>query len=99
MESSTLISLGALLVAVLGLIFSGRKDTRTDAATTAIIQTKLDTLIGGVDEIRVETRTLRSEISSHGERLAALEARSKSNTHRLDTLEGKQKKKQEETEE
>lgn len=96
MESSTVISLGALLVAVLGLTLNGRKDTRSDAATTAIIQTKLDTLIGGVDEIRVETRSLRQEISNHGERLAALEARSKSNTHRLDALEGKKKKDEEE---
>lgn len=95
METSTVISMGALLVAVLGLIFSGRKDTRSDAATTAIIQTKLDTLIGGVDEIRVETRSLRAEISSHGERLAALEARSKSNTHRLDAIEGKKNKPEE----
>lgn len=96
MDTSTLISLGAFLVAVIGLTLNGRKDTRTEAATTAIIQTKLDTLIGGVDEIRVETRSLRQEISSHGERLAALEARSKSNTHRLDALEGKAKKDEEE---
>ena len=91
MDTSTVISMGALLVAFVGLILNSRKDTRSDAATTAIIQTKLDTLIGGVDEIRVETRSLRQEISNHGERLAALEARSKSNTHRLDALEGKKK--------
>lgn len=96
MDTSTLISLGAFLVAVIGLTLNGRKDTRSEAATTAIIQTKLDTLIGGVDEIRVETRSLRQEISNHGERLAALEARSKSNTHRLDALEGKPKKDEEE---
>ena len=98
MDTSTLISLGAFLVAVIGLTLNGRKDTRTEAATTAIIQTKLDTLIGGVDEIRVETRSLRQEISSHGERLAALEARSKSNTHRLDKLGGKPKKDDDEEE-
>lgn len=96
MDTSTLISLGAFLVAVIGLTLNGRKDTRTEAATTAIIQTKLDTLIGGVDEIRVETRSLRQEMSNHGERLAALEARSKSNTHRLDALEGKTKKDEQE---
>ena len=55
----------------------------------AIIQTKLDSLITGVDDIRVEMRTMRDTIGDHGERLARVEARAQSNTHRLDALEGK----------
>lgn len=90
METSTIIALGALLVSLVGLILNGRKDTRTDAAANAITQTKLDSLISGVDDIRVEMRTMRDNISNHGERLAKVEARSSSNTHRLDALEGKQ---------
>lgn len=89
METSTIIALGALLVSILGLIFNGRKDTRSDAAANAITQTKLDSLISGVDDIRVEMRTMRDNITSHGERLAKVEARASSNTHRLDALEGK----------
>lgn len=89
METSTIIALGALLVSIIGLIFNGRKDTRSDAAANAITQTKLDSLISGVDDIRVEIRTMRDNITTHGERLAKVEARASSNTHRLDALEGK----------
>ena len=35
MDTSTVISMGALLVAFVGLILNSRKDTRSDAATTA----------------------------------------------------------------
>lgn len=90
MEPGIIISIGALLVSLCGLILSGRKDTRSDAAANAITQTKLDSLISGVDDIRVEMRTMRDNISNHGERLAKVEARASSNTHRLDVLEGKQ---------
>ena len=89
METSTIIALGALLVSILGLIFNGRKDTRSDAAANAVTQTKLDSLISGVDDIRVEMRTMRDSITNHGERLAKVEARASSNTHRLDAIEGK----------
>jgi len=84
-----IISGGALLVAVLGLLLNSRKETRTDAAANAIITTKLDSLITGVDDIRVEMRTMRDTMSDHGERLARVEARAQSNSHRIDALEGK----------
>ena len=89
MEISTIIALGALLCSIIGIFATGRKDTRQDAAANAIIQTKLDSLISGVDDIRVEMRTMRDTIGDHGERIAKVEARAQSNTHRLDTLEGK----------
>lgn len=91
METGTIIAFGALLVSLVGLFLSTRKETRTDAASNAIIQTKLDSVISGVDDIRVEMRTMRESINDHGERLARVEARAQSNTHRLDNLEGKQK--------
>ena len=89
METGVVISLAAVLISLIGLLLNGRKDTRSDAAANAIIQTKLDSVINGVDDIRVEIRTMNEKISDHGERLAKLEARSASNTHRLDVLEGK----------
>jgi len=87
METGILISFGAVVLSFIGLLLTGRKDTRTDAASNAIIQTKLDSLITGVDDIRVEMRTMRDSISDHGERLARVEARAQSNTHRIDQLE------------
>jgi hypothetical protein len=89
METSTLIALGALLVSFLGLILNSRKDTRTDAASNAITQTKLDNLITGVTDIRGEVRSMRESITDHSERLARVEARSENNAHRLDALEAK----------
>jgi hypothetical protein len=89
METSTMIALGALLISLIGLILNSRKDTRTDAAANAVTQTKLDNLITGVTDIRVEVRSMRESINDHSERLARVEARAESNTHRLDTIEGK----------
>ena len=89
METGVIISVIAVLFSFVGLIMTGRKDTRNDAATNAILQTKLDSLIAGVDDIRVELRTMRETINDHGERLARVEARSASNTHRLDALDGR----------
>ena len=89
MEAGTIISIAAVLISLVGLFMSSRKETRSDAAANAIIQTKLDSVINGVDDIRVEMRTMRETIGDHGERLARVEARASSNTHRLDALEGK----------
>ena len=89
METGVLISLVAVALSAVGLILSGRKDTRTDAANSAIVQTKLDNLINGVTDIRVELRSMRETVTEHSERLARVEARAQSNTHRLDTIEGK----------
>jgi hypothetical protein len=89
MQIGVAVSIGALLVSLVALILNSRRDTRSDAAQNAITQTKLDNLITGVNDIRVEVRSMRDAINDHSERLAKVEARSESNTHRLDALEGK----------
>ena len=89
METSTWIALGALLLSFIGLMMNSRKDSRTDAATNAIIQTKLDSLINGVNEIRVEMRSMQETVRDHGERLATVEAHATNMEHRLRSIEGK----------
>ena len=89
MQIGVAVSIGAFLVSLVALILNSRKDTRADAATNAVTQTKLDNLISGVTEIRVEVRSMRESINDHSERLARVEARAESNTHRLDALDGK----------
>lgn len=89
METGIVISLAAVLISFIGLILNGRKDTRSDAAANAVTQTKLDNLIAGVTDIRVEIRSMRESINDHAERLAKVEARAASNTHRLDALDGR----------
>ena len=91
METGIVVSICAMVIALAGLILNSRKETRTDAAENAKTQTKLDNLITGVNDIRVELRTMQESISNHTERLARVEARAESNTHRLDALEGKKK--------
>ena len=89
METGTVISLIAAIVAIAALILNSRKETRSDAAALARIDTSLATLNNGVTDIRVDLRTMQTSISDHSERIARVEARAESNTHRLDTLEGK----------
>ena len=87
METSTVISLAAAIIALLSFVLNGRKETRTDAAEAAKIQTKLDNLISGVNDIRVEIRSMRDSLNDHSERLARVELKADSNSHRLDVLE------------
>ena len=91
METGTWIAFAALLISLGGLILNSKKETKTEAATLAEIKTQLNTLNNGVDDIRVDFKAMQNLINSHTERLAKVEARAESNTHRLDTLEGKKK--------
>ena len=89
METGTVISIAAALIALASLILNSRKETRSDAAALARIDTSLNTLNSGVTDIRVDLRSMRESITDHSVRLARVEARAESNTHRIDTLEGK----------
>ena len=89
MEIGTVISLVAAIIALAALILNSRKETRSDAAALARIDVSLASLNNGVTDIRVDLRTMQTSIADHSERLARVEARAESNTHRLDTLEGK----------
>jgi len=60
METGTVISIGALIVAFIGLILNSRKETRSDAAAMAKIETALNTANVGISDIRVDLRSMRS---------------------------------------
>ncbi len=90
MEIKEYLSLAAVVISLVALILNSRKDTRTDAAGVAKMEAKLDSIGSGVEDIRVEMRTMRSKVDDHGERLAKVEARAASNTHRLDALDKRQ---------
>lgn len=87
MQIGVAVSIGAFILSFIALLLNSRKDTRSDAAQNAVTQTKLDNLITGVTDIRVEVRSMRESINDHSERLARVEARAESNTHRLDAIE------------
>jgi hypothetical protein len=50
---------------------------------------KLDAIASGVDDIRVDMRTMRDRLQDFGERLTAVEQSAKSAHHRLDLIERK----------
>lgn len=87
METTILLSGAAVVISLVGLLLSGRKDTRSDAANGARVEAKLDSISDGIDDIRVETRAMRNRMDSLAERLSAVESSCKSAHHRLDQLE------------
>lgn len=89
METETIVSLAAVVISLLALFLNSKKETKSDAAALARIDASLTSLNTGVQDIRVDLRTMQNDISAHTERLARVEARAESNTHRLDAIEGK----------
>ena len=89
MQAGEIVSIAAMLISFIALILNSRKDTRADAAQNATIQTKLDSVKAGVDEIRVDLRSMQTSLSEHSERLVLVEAKVDNNSKRLDKLEGK----------
>lgn len=88
MDTGTVISIGALIVAFIGLILNSRKETRSDAAAMAKIETALNTANVGISDIRVDLRSMRESISDHTERLARVEAKADENSRRISAMEG-----------
>ena len=86
MDTSAILSLAAVIVSLVGLLLSTRKTTRDDAAGNARLETKLDSISSGVEDIRVETRTMRGRVDGLAERLSAVESSCKSAHHRLDQM-------------
>ena len=89
METAVIISGAAMLIALAGLVLNSRKETRQDAAGTARVEAKLDTIGTGVEDIRVEMRGMRGRIDGLAERLSAVEASCKWAHDRLDNLQKK----------
>ena len=88
-EIGIMVSAGALLVSLVGLALSSRKDTRQDAAGTARVETKLDGIASGVEDIRVEMRSMRERLNGISERLSAVESSDRSAHRRIERMEGK----------
>ena len=75
METTTIISLCALAVAMLGLILNSKKETKSDAAALAKIEAGMNTANAGITDLRVDIRSMREAIGDHSERIANVEAR------------------------
>lgn len=86
MDVHLILSLSAVAISLAGLMLSGRKDTRDSAAGSARLETKLDSISSGVEDIRVEVRAMRGRVDSLAERVSAVESSCKSAHHRLDQM-------------
>ena len=89
MDTTVIISALALIVSGAALLLNGRKESRQDAAGAARVEAKLDSIGSGVEDIRVEMRTIRSRVDGLSDRLSAVEASCKNAHHRLDQMDGK----------
>lgn len=86
MSIETAIGLGGLLVAAITLILSGRRDSRSDAAQRAETTAKLDSIAHGVDDLRVDSRALRADLSQMAVDLARVDQSARSAHHRIDDM-------------
>lgn len=87
MGAGEIIALCALVVSGIMALRAGKNDTQATAQTQAMTQAKLDAISSGVDDIRVDLRSMRDKVEDHSQRLAATESSCKSAHHRLDELE------------
>lgn len=84
MDTNAWIALGALIVAAASFIATSRRDVRGSAADQARTQEQLGSIKTGVDDIRVEMRSMRSDMTTQGKKLVELEASCKSAHRRID---------------
>lgn len=93
MSITEIFALGSLVVATLSLIVvitrNRQGDTRADAEERAYTRAKLDSIGNGVDESRVEYRTIRQRVDTMGIDLAGVKSSCASAHHRIDTIEGR----------
>lgn len=85
-----MISAAAVIITLIGVVYGRRRDASGDAATSASamtrLDTKLDSIQSGVEDIRVDLRAQAARMQDFGERLSAVESSCKSAHHRLDQI-------------
>ena len=89
---SALSALIAFFALLLSLKASRRRDDRDrteNASQWTRIETMLESVRGGVDDIRIEVRTQQKQISDMTERVARLEELAKTGQRRIEIIEGR----------
>ena len=79
-----LCTLAGTTMGVLGFIRTGKKDIKDDTACNIRLESKLDYVSQGVDDIRLDMKDHGRKIESLNERLVRVEESTKSAHHRLD---------------
>lgn len=86
---TTWVSLIALAISAIGIFRTFHRDSAEETAFNVTMSTKLDAISQGVDDIRVEMRTIREKQNDMNARISAIEANVKGLSNRVDHLENK----------
>ena len=89
METSVIISLCSLGLAVIVFLSNRSKDANADAAKEARMDAKLDNISNGVSEIRLDMRAMDKRVGGAEKRLTQVEDREAEDRRRIETLEDK----------
>ncbi|PWU68325.1 hypothetical protein [Gracilibacillus dipsosauri] len=92
-ELGILLSIASIIIAYLGYQLNRQKqqtkqqeNIKNDATREAVIETKLDNISNGVDNIRIDLRANERQIGALGERVTRVEESAKQAHKRLDSI-------------
>jgi molybdopterin-biosynthesis enzyme MoeA-like protein len=92
-ELGVIISITSVMIAVLGYQLNKQKQAteyqttiKNDATREAVIETKLDSISLGVENIRIDLRANERQVGAMNERLTRVEESSKQAHKRLDKI-------------
>lgn len=87
------IAILSLVVSSATLLFAGYqfafKNTKGDTTQLTTVIVKLENISTGVNDIKKDLKDVKEELSDLRERVVIVEQRSKSNTNRLNALDGR----------
>ena len=86
-EISTLISVLAVVIAGIGTFANVKKGNKSDAAETATIIVKLESISNDIKELKNELQNIQKEIGDLRERVVIAEQSAKALHKRVDSLE------------
>lgn len=86
-EMSLLFGAIGTMLGVLGAIITMKKDSKNQGATEANITAKVDYIVRGVDDIKLDFKDQARKIEAHNERLVRVEESTKSAHKRIDKME------------
>lgn len=85
-ELGVLLSVLGLIVAYQGWQLNKKKDVKSDSEKDAKMQTQLDYISKGVDDIRIDLKANEKQMIQYGERLTRAEESVKQAHKRIDKL-------------
>lgn len=89
MNASAIISLCSLALALIVFLSNRNKDSNASAAREARVDAKLDGISNGVNELRLEMRSMDKRIGGAETRLTQVESREVDDRRRIENLETK----------